>query len=237
MNGGAQAYLGRIVAFAVTPDGRPAALYRVSSRSFPNRMAVVSDDGGRASILPAPGHEADAAGNPYVSYNCLRVAGGAAVLSNGSHTDPVAEKVAAGMPIRDAIALALLALDYEKDDYSTPRIAAAFRPGSRTGWLGCVRRDGLDVRSFALSAGSVIHLSTYGHDVPDPARVSEFPCGTADEACSFIMAGGVFAGFSHPVAAAAAVADGDGFSLAARNILPNAGRREMPCQMGTGGVR
>ena len=32
-------YIGRIVAIARTKDNRGAALYRVSSRSFPNRMA------------------------------------------------------------------------------------------------------------------------------------------------------------------------------------------------------
>jgi IMP cyclohydrolase len=77
----------------------------------------------------------------------------------------------------------------------------------------------LDVRSFDLEPGRIVHLSTYGHEVPDPARISEFPCGAVDEACSFILEGGVFAGFSHPVAAVAAVAEGEGFALAARNIL------------------
>ena len=33
-------YVGRIVAIGMTKDGRPCAMYRVSSRSFPNRRAV-----------------------------------------------------------------------------------------------------------------------------------------------------------------------------------------------------
>ncbi|MDR0932030.1 MAG: hypothetical protein LBM70_03310, partial [Victivallales bacterium] len=33
-------YLGRIVAIGMTKDGKPTAMYRVSSRSFPNREAV-----------------------------------------------------------------------------------------------------------------------------------------------------------------------------------------------------
>ena len=32
-------YLGRIVAAGLTKDGRAVAMYRVSSRSFPNREA------------------------------------------------------------------------------------------------------------------------------------------------------------------------------------------------------
>lgn len=211
-----QVYLGRIVAIAVTPTGRPAALYRVSSRSFPNRMAVVAEKSGRVAIVPRPGHEADAAKNPYITYNAARVVGGVAVVANGSQTDPVAEKIAMGMPIRDAIALSLLALDYEKDDYSTPRIVAAVDAGGRKGWLGSIRKDGLDVRSFALDPGHVAHVSTYGHDIPSSHRVSPFTAETAADACEFALRGGVFAGFTHPVTAVAAMGKGEGFELAAK---------------------
>ena len=37
-------YLGRIVAIGMTKSGRAGAFYRVSSRSFPNRMAVLQGD-------------------------------------------------------------------------------------------------------------------------------------------------------------------------------------------------
>lgn len=207
-------YLGRIVAVAVTPSGRPAALYRVSSRSFPNRLARVSDDGRRVSILPKPGHETDVNRNPYIAYNCARLVGGRAVLSNGSHTDPVAEKIAMGMPVRDALALSLLAMDYEKDEYSTPRIAAVADADDRTLWLAAVRADGLDVRAFALEPGRIAHLSTYEHNCPDAGYVSRFDAETAEQACDFILSGGVFAEFSNAVTAVAAVAEGDGFALA-----------------------
>ncbi len=215
-----QIYLGRIVAFAVTPSGKPAALYRVSSRSFPNRTARIADDGRRVSIVPKPGHEADIMKNPYIAYNCARLIGTRAVLTNGSHTDPVTEKIAMGLPPRDALALGLLAMDYEKDDYSTPRIAAIADFRENTGWLGTVRKDGLDVRSFPLEAGTVVHLSTYTHDVPGDKRRSAFTAETAEEACRFLVSGGVFAGFSHPVTAVAAVADGSGFKLAALDVEP-----------------
>ncbi|MCC8190642.1 MAG: IMP cyclohydrolase [Planctomycetes bacterium] len=211
-----QRYLGRIVAVAVTPGGKPAALYRVSSRSFPNRMAVAAGDGRGVAIVPKPGHETDVARNPYIAYNCARIVGGTAILANGSHTDPIAEKVTMGMPLRDAIALSLLAMDYEKDDYSTPRIVAAVTADSHTGWLGTVRADGLDVRSFSLEPGTVLHLSTYEDSVPTASRCSAFTADTADAACEFLLGGGVFAGFSHPVTAVAAVADGDGFTMALR---------------------
>ena len=213
-----QIYLGRIVAAGVTPSGRAAALYRVSSRSFPNRMATVTGGGRCVSIVPKPGHEADVARNPYIAYNAARLVRNVAVLANGSHTDPISEKIAMGMPVRDAIALSLLAMDYEKDDYSTPRIVAVADAGSRTGWLGTVRPDGVDVRSFILNPGQVVHLSTYEHSIPTERRISAFTAETAEEACDYVIGGGVFANFTNPVTAVAAVASDGDFKLALKDI-------------------
>lgn len=53
----AQQYLGRIVAIGRNRQGACAAMYRVSSRSFPNRMAVLKPEA--ASIVPKPGYEGD----------------------------------------------------------------------------------------------------------------------------------------------------------------------------------
>lgn len=211
-------YLGRIVAVAVTPSGNPAALYRVSSRSFPNRMAHIAANGETASIIPKPGHETDVAKNPYIAYNAARLAGNFAVLANGSHTDPIAEKLAMGFPVRDALALSLLAMDYEKDDYDTPRIAAVADAHSRTGWLASVRRDGLDVRSFALEPGQIIHLSTYEHSVPSAGRCSGFDAESAGDACEHVISGGAFANFANAVSAVAAVASGGRFLLSVKDV-------------------
>ena len=219
-----QIYLGRIVAVAVTPQGRAAALYRVSSRSFPNRTAKISSDGACVSIVPKPGYETDVGKNPYIAYNCARLVGNKAILANGSHTDPVAEKIAMGMPVRDAIALSLLAMDYEKDDYSTPRIVAVADPAARAGWLGTIRRNGLSVTSFTLDPGQIVHVATYTHDTPSARRISAFTSETPEEACDFLVHGGVFAGFANPVTAVAAVAavtDDLGFSLAAMDVAPH----------------
>lgn len=211
-------YLGRIVAVAVTPSGKSAALYRVSSRSFPNRMASVSPGGKTVSIIPRPGHEADVAKSPYIAYNAARLVGQYAVLANGSHTDPVAEKIAMGFPVRDALALSHLAMDYEKDSCNTPRITAVADARSRVGWLATVRADGLDVRSFPLEPGRVIHLSTYEHAVPEAGRVSGFVAESPEEACEFVISGGVFKDFTNAVSAVAAVAEGGEFRFAVKDI-------------------
>jgi IMP cyclohydrolase len=83
----------------------------VSSRSFPNRWAI--EQQGRVSIVPREGHERDVQTNPYIAYHCLRIARDWAIVANGSHTDPIAEKIEAGTPVRDALSASLLTLDYE----------------------------------------------------------------------------------------------------------------------------
>ena len=204
-------YVGRIVAVGKNRDGDNAVMYRVSSRSFPNRQAV--DINGTLAIIPRPGFEADLSKNPYIAYNCLRLAGEWAIASNGSHTDPIAEKVAHGLPVREAMALALLALDYEKDDFDTPRIAAAVPLRGDRGWLAIVRKDALVVHEVPLKVGEALYLATYeANDVRD-SQTSAFDARTAAAAAEFSVSGGAFAGLEKPVTSAAALANEAGFAL------------------------
>jgi IMP cyclohydrolase len=209
-------YVGRIVAVGRTPNGNNAVLYRVSSRSFPNRRTVQTPRG--LAVVPREGHESDLSKNPYIAYNCVRVAEGAgcvvAVATNGSQTDPIAEKIASGMSIRDALAESLSVLDYEKDDFNTPRIAVAVARGADEGWGGIVRADGLHVRSFALEPGKAFYFATYEVNDPRPEYVSDFEAETAQEAAEWVVSGGAFAELEKPVCSAAAVATADGFDIA-----------------------
>ena len=208
-------YLGRIVAIGMTRSGKTAAMYRVSSRSFPNREAV--EINGQISILPRAGFESDLRKNPYISYNCVRIAGEWAVATNGSQTDPIVEKIAAGTPPRDAIALGLLAMDYEKDSLDTPRIVAAVSCRRPSGFLGIVRKDALLVREFILKPGDIRYLSTYEKNRPSDRQYSDaFDGACADCAAQYVIDGGIFAEFTHPVTSAAAFASGDGFELAVK---------------------
>ena len=205
-------YVGRIVAVGRTPNGNNAVMYRVSSRSFPNRRTVETPRG--LAIVPREGHESDLSKNPYIAYNCVRVAGETAVATNGSQTDPITEKIASGMSIRDALAESLSVLDYEKDDFNTPRIAVAVARGADEGWGGIVRADGLHVRRFALEPGKAFYFATYEVNDPRPEYVSDFKAETAREAAEWIVSGGAFAELEKPVCSAAAVATADGFDLA-----------------------
>ncbi|MFH0919551.1 MAG: IMP cyclohydrolase [Fibrobacterota bacterium] len=208
-------YLGRIVAVGRNAAGQCAALYRVSSRSFPNRRAVVTERG--VSIVPREGFEADVLKNPYIAYNCCRIAGEAAVLTNGSHTDPIAEKIALGLPVRDALALTLLAMDYEHDSLDTPRIAAVAERGAASGFLAIVRKDGLEVREMKLDRGECFYLATYERNTVRPENRDAFTASTAEAACDYLLGQGAFAQFLNPVTAVSALESDKGFSLAARD--------------------
>ncbi len=208
-------YLGRIVAIGMTPQGKAAAMYRVSSRSFPNREAVLVNN--QISILPRAGFESDLRKNPYISYNCVRLAGELAVATNGSQTDPIVEKIAMGFPPRDAISLGLLAMDYEKDSLDTPRIVAAVSNKRPVGYLGIIRKDALLVREFTLVPGEIRYLSTYEKNRPcDDQVATGFAAPCVNCAAQYVVDGGIFAEFTNPVTSAAALASEDGFDLAVK---------------------
>ena len=211
-------YVGRIVCVARLGNGRLAAAYRVSSRSFPNRTAVLRDDA--VSIVPKAGHEADVQKNPYIAYNCVRLVANetVAVVTNGSHTDPIAEKIAQGMPVRDAVALSNLALDYEKDQYNTPRISAVLDTRNDSAWLAVVRDDGLEVRRTTLEKGRFAYVATYEENKLTSHQSGEIDVDTPHALCEFILGRGVFAERTNPVSAVGAIAkDGGGFELAAHD--------------------
>ena len=204
-------YVGRIVAVGRSEAGRNAVMYRVSSRSFPNRQAV--DNDGTLAIVPRPGAEADLQKSPYIAYNALRLAGEWAVATNGSHTDPIVEKIAAGLPPRDALVLCLSAMDYEHDDLDTPRIAAVVPRTGDVAWLAIVRADALVVKAVGLAAGRARYLATYEANDIDEAFSSDFDAASGEEAAAFVVSGGAFADLERPVTSAAALATDGGFSL------------------------
>lgn len=208
-------YIGRIVSVSMTEDERLCASYRVSSRSFPNRTAVLKED--KVSIIPKPGFEADVQKNPYIAYNCVRLIcdGQVAVVTNGSQTDPIAEKMAMGMSARDALILSSMALDYEKDDYNTPRVSAVVDKRDASAWLAIVRHDGLEVKQMPLTPGKLFYVATYEENSVTEAYGDTHNAKNAREACDFILGQGVFAEREKPVTAVAAMATDAGFEMIA----------------------
>ncbi len=202
-------YVGRIVAVGCTKNGLGAGLYRVSSRSFPNRMAKELGKG--IAIIPKPGFENDIQKNPYIAYNALRLVRNFAIVTNGSQTDPIAEKIESGLPPRDALAYVSLSMDYEHDSLDTPRISGVVTADGKKGWLSIVRKDALVVREFDLTPGKCFYVCTYEKNLPGETQTSDFDAATAQACCSFVLgAGGVFADFEKPVSAVCALAQQDG---------------------------
>ena len=189
-------YVGRFIVVAPNRAG-----YRVSSRSFPNRQVTARE--GALTVGPTP--EAPETDNPYISYNCLRVtaSGDHAVIGNGSQVDPITEKLDLGYPARDALVEPLLALDYEKDDYDTPRIAGVVGEES---YIGIVRRDALLVH--AVEEPTLV--ATYEKDRPESAVLdADAPDAVARELYD--------REFEHPVCAAGVVRTDAGFDLGYHN--------------------
>jgi IMP cyclohydrolase len=216
-------YIGRIVCISQTPDGQLCASYRVSSRSFPNRKAVITDSRDKVSIVPKDGHESDVHKNPYIAYNCVRLVQDnlVAVVTNGSHTDPIAEKITQGMSVRDALILSSFALDYEKDDYNTPRISAVADKRDGSGWLAIVRDNGLEVQQMPLEAGRFFYVATYEENSINSTQSGKYTATGAEPACDFILGVGVFADRANPITAVAAVASERGFDLHAKDAELN----------------
>ena len=193
-------YVGRFV--VVGPE---VGAYRVSSRSFPNREITARED----ALTVGPTDDAPETDNPYVSYNCLRVVetptGETAAFGNGSHVDPIAEKLELGYPARDALAESLLALDYEKDDYDTPRIAATIGSDGEA-MIGTVRKDALLVETV----NEPTLVATYENDEPEAFALE---ADSADAAASEVYDHE----FEHAVCAAGVALTDDGFETAIEN--------------------
>lgn len=192
-------YLGRILAVGSNEEGSFVA-YRVSSRSFPNRMTKSFPES--VAVVPKEGFEKDIYKSPYIAYNCIRIVDDIAVVSNGSHTDVIAEKIASGMTIRDALALSLLTMDYEKDDFQTPRIAGASTMNGAS-YIGIVTADKVIVDK--VPPGEASYIATYEHTSPQKV---DFKASKSSEAAAFIMDQGKFSEFTNPVTSAAAFGRG-----------------------------
>ncbi|MHB9037531.1 MAG: IMP cyclohydrolase [Armatimonadota bacterium] len=187
-------YVGRIVAVGKTD--KPFVAYRVSSRSFPNRVAKITDVG----VAIQPLDPEDMKKNPYIAYNCIRVSKNGVVVSNGSHTDPIFEKIEEGVAPDVTLQTVLAEMGYEKDEYNTPRIAGIVT--DEVGYIGTVRADGVEVSSFDLESNSCHVICTYEMDRVE-SKSYPFVAESADDAAKYVVDGGIFKELEQPICAAA----------------------------------
>ena len=136
--------------------------------------------------------------------------GDTAIVANGSHVDPIIDKVSLGYPLRDAIALSLLALDYEHDSLNTPRIVAAL-DGVGQGYLGIVADSQLFVTAVALQPGAAQLIATYECTAPTPIQL-------AGETAEELLAGLMACEYDLPVAGLVIMPIDDEFILMARSV-------------------
>jgi len=199
-------YIGRFVILGRTAAGNWYLGYRVSSRSFPNRL--IKQQGDRAVVLPTA--DAPPSDNPYISYNCMRRHEQVVVVANGSHVDPTIDKVKIGYPLRDAMALSLLAMDYEHDSYNTPRISAGLDLAAGVGYLGIVADDQVSVRRLDVAPGEAMLIATYEHTVPTAITLAG---DSAKALCDALFE----CEYDKPVATMVALPDGDAIQVASRS--------------------
>ncbi len=188
-------YRGRYIAIGMLEA--PTALYRVSSRSFPNRR--IDPAGQTAQVVPT--EQAEFSDNPFISYRCYaQVAPDTVVVSNGSQIDQVVSKLRRGLPMKDALILSLAVNDFEDDGHATPRIIGALQ-GS-TGYVGSVGAKHVGVYAFDLKPGIFMEVSTNAvpSTIVDCLEVPSARKLSAEELAADLARGEHFVGDPHFVA-------------------------------------
>lgn len=197
-------YVGRIVGVGRNEHGKPCAAYRVSSRSFPNRSAKMAANS--VNIVARPGSTDAASDSPYIAYECLVWNERFAVVSNGTHTRPIFERLKAGNTPRDAIVSVLVGLDREFDQHDTPRICGMIDLVEDRLWLGSVTATSLAVIPVDLAVGQMAYITTYEFPLPRSEQTDiAFHADSADDTCWHVIGGSVFSGFEFPICAAACI--------------------------------
>ncbi|EUB98714.1 IMP cyclohydrolase [Rhizobium sp. CF080] len=206
-------YVGRIVGVGRSRKGDLVAAYRVSSRSFPNRNAEKLGD--TVQIIAQPGSADAMSDSPYIAYECLIWNARFAVVSNGTHTRPIYERLKAGNNPRDAIASVLVGLDREFDQHDTPRICGLVDLAEDKLWLGTITATSLSVMPIEAKPGQLAYITTYEFPLPRVEQIdSDFDATDPNAVCRHITNGSVFAQFEKPVCAASWIASASGPEIA-----------------------
>ncbi|USS40961.1 IMP cyclohydrolase [Thermococcus aggregans] len=195
-------YVGRMVGVGLN-DGKPFAFYRLSSRSFPNRKALIKGD----EVYIVNLTETD---NPYVSYPVVKLLREYAVVSNGSHTPFIAQALGEESP-KKALIHVLDAMGYERDEYNTPRIAAVVQKEGDKAWLGFVGKNELWVKEMKLEEGKAFFTATYNVD-----GVETLSLDFKDE--NDLAERALNLSFAHPVLAIGVLDYGEEFRVGVKTI-------------------
>ncbi|WP_456481761.1 IMP cyclohydrolase [Methanopyrus sp.] len=194
-------YVGRFLLAGKLEDGTPVAVYGICSRSFQDRRIEVHGDA--AFVVPEdPNYITE---NPYVAYTCARVVDEFLVLTNGAQTDPIADKLESGVPPREALVSVTFAMDYEHDEYNTPRISLV--TDGETFWLGRAAPEEVCFRAMEPKDGEGYLLSVYGKYAEVPSKPNVILDREDPLKCDPVPS------FEHYVCSVVARRDGDRWSL------------------------
>jgi IMP cyclohydrolase len=211
-------YVGRIVGVGRTRKGDLVAAYRVSSRSFPNRNAEKLGDS--VQIIAQSGSADAASDSPYIAYECLIWNDRIAVVSNGTHTRPIYERLKAGNAPRDAIVSVLVGLDREFDQHDTPRICGLVDLAEDRLWLGSVTATSLSVMPIEVQPGQLAYITTYEFPFPRIDQIdSDFGAADPTAICHHLTNASIFSQFEKPVCATSWVASASGHQSATLNSI------------------
>ncbi len=195
-------YVGRIVGIGRTLEGFNAALYRLSSRTFPKRSLQVSQTTVR--VVPQEGYEHQLDGERNIFYNAIVTTGKYVVVGNGSHTDFIAEAIDSDLAPQKAIETVLASLGYERNEEKTPRIVGVVPGYGDHGWLAIVREDAFIVRRLNLEDGKCTYIAT--REVLEPGGASSVMRRlSAAELAEDLVKQEPFCNFSAAIASAVAV--------------------------------
>lgn len=172
-------YPGRGIVIGMAPGGEPVQIYWIMGRSENSRNRVFEADGGTLRTAAAdPGKMA----NPeLVIYTAMRELPGHFVVTNGDHTEALAEGLAAGRTFAES----LMACAHEPDGpHWTPRIAGAHALSRErvSGHLAVIKADpadtGRSLRQFfhyqGFAPGLGWCVTTYrGDGTPLPSFAGE----------------------------------------------------------------
>ena len=156
------------------------------------------------TVTIVPENIEDVLKNPYIMYNALKVVGNCVVATNGTHTDVIGDKIEMGFPVRDALVYSLAVMDYERDEYSTPRIGGILY--REDGYLGYVSDRDIRVCRVSLKDGIGYYLGTYGACSISEDQKIPVVGETPKEISKYILE---YKEFEHPVCCATAIINKD----------------------------
>ena len=169
--------------------------------------------------MPRSGSPDAASDSPYIDYEAVIWDECFIVVSNGTHTRPIFERLKAGNAPRDAVASVLMGLDRELTSTIPPAFMVSSSVASDSLWLGSITANSVAVVPITVTAGQMAYATTYEYPLPSSSQFdAAFDPQQAAEICRHVVKGLIFAGFDKPICAAAAVAQEGGVEVATLNV-------------------